>query len=304
MSIGAIIAVLAIFSGGATIAAQTSLPGDALYSVKVNVNERVRAALALTERGRADVAVKQSAERLEEAEELSAREAVSADVRAQLEENFQAFADRAEVRIDALADADARAAADVASNLEIALRTHEKVLANLSAVNSEFRGEVSKLGSKVSAEARQAAQLRAQAEAKVRAEGNGADVKTAAEGKLNAATNVIAAVRRFLNANQDRLTADESARAEAQVKAAENLVAQGEAKVAAGVYAEAFNLGNAAIRTAQGVHLLVDIQEELETDVEESVEVEMEEEESPRPSVLPVQSSDKAEVEVELRLNF
>src|ERR1043166_10145599 len=102
MSIAAIIAVLAVLGAGASIAAQTSLPGDALYGVKVNVNEEVREAMAFSDEGKASIEADRAEERLKEAEELSVSASVSADVRAQIEANFKAFADRAEARMTAL----------------------------------------------------------------------------------------------------------------------------------------------------------------------------------------------------------
>src|SRR6185369_7748217 len=42
------IAILVLLGGGTSFAAQNALPGDALYSVKVNVNEQVEGLLSLS----------------------------------------------------------------------------------------------------------------------------------------------------------------------------------------------------------------------------------------------------------------
>jgi len=183
------------------------------------------------------------------------------------------------------------------------------VLANLGTSNSEnVRAETSSLRAKVSTEANEAAAIRAEAEAKVRAEGNGPDVKSAAQGKLGAAVNVIAAVRNFIDDKSATMTADEKARAEARLAAANDLVVQGQAKLAAGAYAEAFNLGNAAIRTAQSVHMLLDVESNLDDELNA---------EQPEPSDLPegterpeasrspsASTSVRSETEVRLHLDF
>lgn len=293
----AILVLVALF-GSASVVAQNSLPGHLLYPMKVGVNEEVLAALNVSDKAKAAWDAHRAEERLEEAEEVSAKEEVSADIRADLESRFKLFADRADARIKALADVDARAAADIASNFEVALNAHAKVLASLTAnTNDHLQAELTSLRGKAATEAQEAANIRASAEAKVRAKGNGPEVKTAAEGKLGAAENVIAAARRFVTAKSDVMTADEKARANAQLSLADSLLVQGRAKLDAGAYAEAFNLGNAAIRAAQSVHVVLDVTERLEDDIVPD------QDEHPTPS-LPASASDRARTQVELRLNF
>lgn len=301
----AVLVLLAIF-GGTSAAAEMSLPGHLLYPIKVNVNEEVRDTLTLSASGKAAYAAARAEERLNEAEEVSIQESVDASVRAQLEANFKAFADSADARIKALESTDAKAAADIASNFEVALRAHEKVLANLGVVRTDVRSETANLHAKVEVEANDAANIRAEAEAKVRAEGNGPDTKTAAQGKLGAAANVIASVRRFIDSKADVMSVDEKAQAEARLATASDLVAQGQAKFAAGAYADAFNLGNAAIRAAQSVHELLDIEGGLESDLQESKPEQSEQpEQTERPEgSLSPSASVHAENELELRLNF
>lgn len=267
MSIGAIIAVLAVLGAGASIAAQTSLPGDALYGVKVNVNEEVRAALAFSPEAKAEVEADRAQERLEEAEELSIKEDVDAETQADIEANFKEFADRAQARMEALAETDARATADLASNFEVALRAHEKVLARLAADDKQTLGEVKDLEGDVDDELSDTVKVRLAAEAKLKAEDHSPEIKAAAQGKLGAAANVLAATKNFIDNKKAQLGATAVAKAEARLAVAQDQVDQGNAKLQAGAYADAFNLGNAAIRTAQEARALVEIQEELDVDL-------------------------------------
>jgi hypothetical protein len=60
-----------ICATGTTYAANTSLPGDLLYPIKVSVNEPIERALAFGPTAKAQVAVRQAVERVKEASELS-----------------------------------------------------------------------------------------------------------------------------------------------------------------------------------------------------------------------------------------
>jgi len=82
--------------------------------VKVHFNEEVQAALTFSDEAKADFEAVRAERRLDEAEELSVKDTVDAQTRADIEANFKEFADRADARMTALADVDAKAAADVA----------------------------------------------------------------------------------------------------------------------------------------------------------------------------------------------
>ncbi len=62
--------LLLIATGGVAQAAEGSLPGDALYAVKVKVNEPIRGALSFSASAKAEWETKKLERRLEEAEEL------------------------------------------------------------------------------------------------------------------------------------------------------------------------------------------------------------------------------------------
>lgn len=266
--IGIIVAVLVALGGGVSVAAQNSLPGDVLYPVKVGINEPVMLALSFSDKGKAAYESELAGRRLSEAEQLSVSASVSAQVYAQLQANFKDFADRTQERIAVLASADAQSAADLASNFETALRAHEKVLARLAARDAKDRTGLSDLQQEVDSELSDTVKTRTSAEGDLKKEDHSPDAKTAAEGKLNAATNVIASVTSYINGKKDQLGADAVAKATVKLTAASTLVTQGQAKLAAGDYVAAFIAGNAAIRTAQEARALVELQDQLDVDLE------------------------------------
>ena len=62
-----------LVGSGAGIFAQNSLPGDALYSMKININEKMESFLAVTTRQAAEVDAIQATRRLDEAETLATK---------------------------------------------------------------------------------------------------------------------------------------------------------------------------------------------------------------------------------------
>jgi hypothetical protein len=265
MPIGLIVALVLAVGGGVSVVAQRSVPGDALYGVKVNINEEARAAFALSSASKAEVDADRAGERLEEAEELSVEAQVGAEVQADIEGNFKEFADRTEARINALIDTDARAAADIASSFEAALNAHTRILARLAARTDG--AEVRDLQASVDKELKETVALRVKAEAKVKTEDGAPATIEAARGKLSAAANVLVEVDRYIDLKESQLGASAVANARAELKKAEDIKVQGDADFAAGDYPAAFIKGNAVIRMAQGAKLLIEAQEHLEVDL-------------------------------------
>jgi len=73
MATSAVFMVLLISTGGVAYASESSLPGDALYSFKVNVVEEVQGALQFSPEAKADWQIERMQRRFEEAETLSDR---------------------------------------------------------------------------------------------------------------------------------------------------------------------------------------------------------------------------------------
>lgn len=125
-------ALLVVALGGGTVyAAQGSLPGDTLYSVKVNVSEPVREVLALSQSAKAEFHTAVVKTRLEEAETLVAKGQLSASSTKTLEDNLQKHIAAAEAITETLSTEDPEGAEEAATTLDSSLAAHSAVLARM-----------------------------------------------------------------------------------------------------------------------------------------------------------------------------
>lgn len=81
----AIALVLALSTGGGiALAAEGALPGEPLYAVKVNVDEKVAGALALSTEAKADLAARLAEKRLKETSELTSDDRLTPELKTEL----------------------------------------------------------------------------------------------------------------------------------------------------------------------------------------------------------------------------
>ena len=121
---------LALFvsSAGVSYAAQGALPGDALYPVKVHLNEPVSGALAVSASAKTEWAMSVAGERLKEAATLAAEGRLSAMNKADLQENFESHATLAIQNIDEQAGTSPDSGARSALRFEAQLSEYGRVL--------------------------------------------------------------------------------------------------------------------------------------------------------------------------------
>ncbi len=116
--------LIVVLSGVSMVgAAESALPGDALYSVKVNVNEEVRLALA-TPAQKADVAVERAERRIAELETLTARGDVDQTLREEIDARLDSHVQEAEA-----ASITRETGRDVERRVVAVLRAHEALVA-------------------------------------------------------------------------------------------------------------------------------------------------------------------------------
>lgn len=131
-SVPVAVLLLAGLSGGTAFAAQSALPGEPLYAVKIHVNEAVQTALATTPQAKAEVNASIATTRLEEAESLASAGTLDATTTAELADNFAQHADAAQAGTAAVAAEDPGTAAQLGATFSSTLAAHGAILAQLA----------------------------------------------------------------------------------------------------------------------------------------------------------------------------
>ena len=262
MNIILIIALLV--GGGASLVAEQSLPGDAMYTVKVGVNEEVRDWLTLSNKAQANWEVRKVERRLEEAEELSADGQLNTETKVKTEERFDRLTEAfAKETAKMEAKEDMNASFEAHSNFEASLKAHERILADIFAQANDSRDEAQSILGKVRAELSAVAEARNDAEIKIEGDMS-AEIKTAAMGKANVAENKIEEASEFIVKFKALVDADISSDAEAKLKIAQEAFARGEAEMKAQTYGTAFVSFQESMRIAQEAKLIIASSEKLE----------------------------------------
>lgn len=272
MPITLVIALIVSLSAGGSVvvAAERSLPGDTLYTIKINVTEPARVALAANAKARAALEAELAVRRLEEAEKITASAELKPEVRAQIETNFKSFADRTKDRIAKFeADGDTRGAADLSVNFSHALRAHDAILARLGVeATSTEKIQVKELRDTVTTTTRDMVKTQARLDAKANAEVS-ADVQAAAEGRRGSAENKIEEAAKFIARVQAGADVDAAviARAETKLGEARTAFAAADAQLTAKAYAEAIAGFSRAHELAQDAKVIAQAHKELKIDI-------------------------------------
>lgn len=251
------ILIAAVISGGVSFAAQGSLPGDALYSIKINVNEKIIKVLALSEEAKANIEARLAEERLEEAEELTVKGEFKDELREELEARFEKHASKVEERIKKFEQRENfKAAVDVTSRFEASLRAHEAILERLDADES--------LIAKIKIFTSTSTANRNRFEASIKVSGD-IGLEVAANATYDIAKRFIEQAANYLVNASGALSAEIKAQAQAKLTAAAQAVARGEAKLEAKAFSEAFIDFQEAMRLAKEADVLMRTSMAIET---------------------------------------
>lgn len=110
---GIIITVILAISAAVSIGAQGSLPGEPLYPIKTEVNEKIEHWFAFSEQAEAELSAKLARRRLEEAMELKTDGKLDADTKALLESEFKAEAQNTDPATQAKLENSIRASGNI-----------------------------------------------------------------------------------------------------------------------------------------------------------------------------------------------
>lgn len=180
--------VAAALGGGVSVAANSALPGDALWGFKTSVNENIQGALTADTKAKADWDISVLSARLDEASKLAAEGKLDANAQAKLSANFDEHAKDVAAKVAALqADGKTSEAADVATRFQATLASHASAVAEASAKDStEAQATAAPFLAQIRGTLDAAANLSASASAKAELRGANSDGNASATGTANA----------------------------------------------------------------------------------------------------------------------
>lgn len=135
-----VVVLLLCATGGVSAVAENSLPGDSLYSMKLNINEQVKGFVAVTPEAKARLAVETTERRLQEAVILSSQGKLTDEkkqiIQGQLSKNATDVKNSVATLV---ATNNISLAQEVSTNFEASLKTHELMLATLEDKSDDSR---------------------------------------------------------------------------------------------------------------------------------------------------------------------
>jgi hypothetical protein len=127
------LAILLIATGGTSLAAESALPGDFLYKVKLGLNEQVRGLTAVTPEAKAKFALEVTDRRLKEVALLSSKGLLNAETSSIIQSELLKQAGQIKNQVASLVSTNnIRSAQEISLNFESSLRAHELILEKIS----------------------------------------------------------------------------------------------------------------------------------------------------------------------------
>ncbi len=130
--------VLVLVVGSTTAyAAQGTIPGDLLYSVKINVNEPARGAFAVSDEAKISFHTGVAEERLKEAETLAAEGRLNTEVTATIEASVEDHIARASSIAASIEAKNPAGAVEASAVLDSSIAAHGRILARIGSGSSD-----------------------------------------------------------------------------------------------------------------------------------------------------------------------
>lgn len=244
----ALIITFALLAGGGTsLAAQNAVPGEILYPIKIDVNEKVISALTIGDEAEASLHAKLAKERLEEAEDLAADGKLDAKLALALGTDLKAHSDQAEKLSAKLeAQGDLKTSGNVRSTIEGTFRSYAEVLSGLNGGVSGNNGVslISDIRTYLNAHTKNKATTTVELSA---------DLSASIEDTVEYADTAIARASGSLEAAEGKISAGAYAELESKLDAAIAAHTAAETAFAAKSYTEAYAEAQSAIRLATHV---------------------------------------------------
>lgn len=254
--------IVALASGGTVAASQNSLPGDALYPVKI-LSEDAVVAMVFSPEQKAEFRLNLAQKRIEEIgkvlEESEGKgNGKSAEALQKALNNFDAQVQRV---LDKTAEIKEKGnlakAGEITANLETNLGIYKKILRDKE---EKSQGDIkNKLGEANSLVEKNREKAQKEKEDIDQEEEKTAGTKGSAEGKIGAAENKIAEVEKFIQSKEEKLGVEAVIEAKAGLEEAKRELSKAKEYLAQGEYKTAFDGAKTAMNSAIKTKALVQL---------------------------------------------
>ncbi len=272
--------LLLMVVGGTSVAAQGALPGDPLYRIKTEVNEKIKGVLAFTPKAKAYVEASFAGRRLEEAERLAVEGRLNERQDSEAVKRFEKHTKELKNHLIKLkTDGEVVAAADIETSFEASLNVHRNLLSELSEPPTRISetARASSLssgttGSKSGLLDRVKSAVDVAAFDTLQIGDNKTDFDTdekiaieykSIQGVKNTALNKLEEVDKYLKRKDLLLGFEDKKKAEGQINEAKIIFALAEQHFSAGDYTEAFSLFRETLRLSHEVKIFIRLKTNL-----------------------------------------
>lgn len=247
VAVFAVVLLVVLVGAGTAYASQDALPGDALYSIKVNVVEQIKGALVFGAEAKTEAEINRAAQRLQEVDQLAVSGKLTPEAKLEAEVNLKVHLDSAQKRIDSLQQqGHSEAAQTYAAHLEATLSIHDQILTEVASRDSNDDTELAPFQASVGASLKTASRNRAKLD-----DGRDQPAPDAqAKAKIESATSVIDKVQSEIDA-EIKISDSLKAQARARLLIAQRYLKQANASLDAGNNQDALGQANRALLTAQ-----------------------------------------------------
>lgn len=132
--------MLLLVGGGTSLAANRALPGDKLYPVKINVNEKIAGLLAVTDKAKLNLETDLAEKRLEEADQLKDENRLNGQAKQELKKEFDDHIEKIDRAVKAIDQkSGARAAEAESSKIEDRFKAKQSIIQELKSEDSDSK---------------------------------------------------------------------------------------------------------------------------------------------------------------------
>jgi len=247
--------VVVVALSGTAAAAQISLPGNALYPIKLGF-EKVQVALTASAASKAQLNVAFAEQRLREAEQLITRNLLTTSTKDIIKNNLS---DQATMMAGSVAlltqDNKFDDAIDIANSFDAMVSAHDSILQRLSEEDDDGAHEVQEMAN---TQNESLASIKDQILPKFIA-ASGTEASTAAKGKRQAASNKISETQNSLKRNRRNVDAESLRDASSRLQEAQELIDAGNSSFSNGAPNDAYTKFQEAHRIAQQAKFLIEV---------------------------------------------